>query len=82
LSEEKAKVQGVNYFLEEKVAQRTENLKQRNERLREYAFFNAHHLRGPVANILGLIYLIQCKDFTVEEKNGFYFQASRGCPTA
>jgi tetratricopeptide (TPR) repeat protein len=71
LSEEKAKVEESNYLLEEKVAQRTESLKQQNERLRDYAFFNAHKLRGPVANILGLIYLAQSDDFTMEEKMAF-----------
>lgn len=68
LSEEKAKVQEINVHLEAKVARRTESLKRQNERLRDYAFFNAHKFRGPVANILGLIYLAQSEDFTVEEK--------------
>lgn len=71
LSEEKAKVEASNYLLEEKVALRTESLKQQNERLRDYAFFNSHNLRGPVANILGLIALAQSDNFTLEEKMTF-----------
>lgn len=71
LSKEKAKVEESNFLLEEKVAQRTESLRQQNERLRAYAFFNAHNLRGPVANILGLISLTQSDDFTIEEKMAF-----------
>ena len=44
------------------VHERTSEIKKQNERLMEYAYFNAHNLRGPVARILGLIYLLD-KDF-------------------
>lgn len=34
-------------------------LRKHNEKLLRYAFMNAHHLRGPVARVLGLIYLVK-----------------------
>lgn len=56
------KITSINDKLEEMVHERTSEIKKQNERLMEYAYFNAHNLRGPVARILGLIYLLD-KDF-------------------
>ena len=71
LSEEKARVQEINKNLEEKVEERTAALKKHNKKLKEYAFFNAHRFRGPVANILGLVNLIQSADYQLDEKLKF-----------
>lgn len=64
----------VNNHLEKKVKQRTEELKISNEKLvrqnvqlTEYAFFNSHKLRAPVASILGLIGLLENKNATQED---------------
>ncbi len=43
-----------NEKLEAKVLERTAQLMTINSQLREYAFFNAHKLRSPIATILGL----------------------------
>ncbi|MTI41421.1 tetratricopeptide repeat protein [Fulvivirga lutimaris] len=48
-----------NQNLEEKIRQRTEQLREQNKVLSDYAFFHAHELRAPVANILGLIELLK-----------------------
>ncbi len=48
----------INNNLESMVEQRTRLLEQQNHRLAEYAHFNAHKLRAPVASILGLVDLI------------------------
>lgn len=56
----------MNDRLEEKVNERTEQLFKRNQQLEEFAFINAHKLRGPLSRIKGLVYLIQ-KDPNVEE---------------
>ncbi|MEQ8244563.1 tetratricopeptide repeat protein [Fulvivirga sp.] len=48
-----------NQNLEEKIRQRTEQLREQNKILSDYAFFHAHELRAPVANILGLIELLK-----------------------
>jgi len=47
----------LNNHLEQLVETRTLEVNQKNERLTQYAYTNAHHLRGPVARILGLVYL-------------------------
>ena len=45
----------LNTHLESLVEERTVEVKNQNERLIRYAYANAHHLRGPVARVLGLI---------------------------
>jgi tetratricopeptide (TPR) repeat protein len=56
-----------NDNLEKIVAQRTAALKEQNKRLEEYAFLNAHDLRGPVARILGIINLLQMNHLTEDK---------------
>jgi hypothetical protein len=50
--QEKLNVLNVN--LEGEVNERTTKIKQQNEILLKYSYTNAHHLRGPVARLLGL----------------------------
>ena len=40
--------------LEKKVSERTAQIRAQNEMLIKYSYTNAHHLRGPVARLLGL----------------------------
>lgn len=47
-------IKGLNDSLEQLVGEKSTELAQRNHQLTEYAFFNAHGLRAPVATILGL----------------------------
>jgi signal transduction histidine kinase len=49
----------LNSHLEELVQQRTHELEVKNKALGEYAFINAHQLRKPVANIMGLVNLFK-----------------------
>jgi ligand-binding sensor domain-containing protein len=51
-------IQGINENLEMLVKQRTAELEKKNQALEEYAFINAHKLRGPVASILGLLNIL------------------------
>jgi hypothetical protein len=44
----------LNMDLEKKVNQRTAQIRAQNEMLIKYSYTNAHHLRGPVARLLGL----------------------------
>jgi tetratricopeptide (TPR) repeat protein len=48
-----------NEALEKTVTERTASLALQNQKLEEYAFFNAHQVRRPLANILGLAYLLE-----------------------
>jgi len=47
----------LNNHLETIVEARTKEVTRQNEQLIRYAYTNAHHLRGPVARLLGLIQL-------------------------
>jgi signal transduction histidine kinase len=47
----------MNSHLESLVEARTREVKKQNEQLIKYAYSNAHHVRGPVARVLGLIQL-------------------------
>jgi signal transduction histidine kinase len=44
----------LNMTLEKKVLERTAKIQSQNEILIKYSYANAHHLRGPVARLLGL----------------------------
>lgn len=60
------KLMEVNHGLEKMVEDRTAALTEQNKRLEEYAFINAHKLRSPVANILGLINLLDLSQLQEE----------------
>ncbi|WP_333819919.1 cytochrome b/b6 domain-containing protein [Ohtaekwangia sp.] len=45
--------------LEALVEERTKDIQMLNRKLIEYAFFNSHKVRGPLARILGLVYLVK-----------------------
>jgi signal transduction histidine kinase len=47
----------LNIHLEKLVEERTREVQRQNEQLIRYAYSNAHHVRGPVARLLGLIQL-------------------------
>ncbi len=51
-------LKALNRSLESRIEERTRQLSLQNQKLTEYAFFNAHKLRAPVASILGLINLL------------------------
>lgn len=57
LMESKNELDSINQNLEQIIEERTQNVKLKNEYLIKYAFANAHHVRGPLARILGLIQL-------------------------
>ena len=51
------KLNQINQQLEEMVQLRTQKLWQKNEQLAQYSFENAHNVRGPLARLLGWLYL-------------------------
>lgn len=59
LEKNKEELQTTNERLNELVAERTKKLVEINERLVEYAFFNAHKVRGPLARILGVVKVVE-----------------------
>ncbi len=52
-------ISSINNSLEKKVEERTQKLKDQNNKLIDYAHFNAHEVRGPVARLSGLLLLIE-----------------------
>jgi PAS domain S-box-containing protein len=59
LEQQAEEITTLNNHLEVLVEQRTQQLTRRNEQLNEYAFFNAHKLRAPIATILGLYQVLE-----------------------
>ncbi|MEQ8927344.1 MAG: hypothetical protein RLO81_16105 [Fulvivirga sp.] len=59
LTEKNFEISRVNENLETIVSRRTEELKEKNRQLTEYAYINSHILRAPVARISGLYHLLQ-----------------------
>lgn len=51
-------IEKINANLEKTVEERTKTIKEKNKLLTEYAYFNSHQIRGPLARILGLIHLL------------------------
>ena len=60
-------ITAINNNLEQLVRERTDTLAAQNKLLAEYAFTNAHKLRGPLTRIMGLINVIHIAP-TIEEK--------------
>jgi tetratricopeptide (TPR) repeat protein len=58
LTQANAEVSRMNESLEMEVSARVAEIKLQNEKLIEYAYFNAHNVRGPLARILGLCTLM------------------------
>lgn len=67
LKEQRKEIEEINNSLEERVKERTEKLEKQNKQLTEYAFINAHLLRAPVCNILGLIDLLKNHEFNQDQ---------------
>jgi signal transduction histidine kinase len=57
LNKQQEAIISINNHLESLVVMRTAEITKQNDSLRNYAYFNAHKVRGPLARILGLIYL-------------------------
>lgn len=59
----------INNDLEERVKERTKEINAKNEQLVEYTYINAHMLRAPVCNILGLVELLDGSELKEENKD-------------
>lgn len=58
--------------LEATIPEKITEVQNRADVLNEYAFINAHHVRGPLARILGLIYLIELENKGKESPEAFH----------
>jgi light-regulated signal transduction histidine kinase (bacteriophytochrome) len=59
IEDQKEELTSLNQNLEAVVLQRTQILEEQNQKLKDYAFYNAHTLRGPFCRIKGLVHLRQ-----------------------
>jgi tetratricopeptide (TPR) repeat protein len=59
LSQANDEIRRINESLEAEVMLRSQKIEQQNKKLIDYAYFNAHNVRGPLARILGLTYLME-----------------------
>ncbi len=69
----------INDHLGTLVEIRTAEIVKQNELLRNYAYFNAHKVRGPLARILGLIYLIRLEPTISEDDFSLFIQRLSLC---
>ena len=59
--QQQEQIEQINASLEQTIKERTKQLEIQHMKLLDYAYFNAHKVRGPLARILGLTYLLQKK---------------------
>src|SRR5690606_4605540 len=62
LKKQQVELDSLKNNLESMVAERIREVRAKSAMLREYAFVNAHHVRAPLARVLGLIYLIELEN--------------------
>ena len=67
ISSQKEDIEKLANSLEYKINERTSTLQNQKEMLEEYAFLNAHEVRGPLTNILGLVTLNSKEKLTQEQ---------------
>lgn len=75
LQAQKEEISYLNNHLEEKVKARTLQLEKRNQQMADFAFTNAHKVRGPLARILGLIQVINLDHKLTKEEKAQLLQA-------
>lgn len=68
---QKEEIESFSNHLEALVEERSNKLIERNKQLTEYAFFNAHKLRSPIATILGLYEVLKL-DLSQEERESIF----------
>lgn len=61
IKEKALELEILNDNLEQMVEERTSVIQKKNVKLKEYSFLNAHIVRGPLANILGLTKLLRAE---------------------
>jgi hypothetical protein len=70
-------IKHINRNLEEKIKARTAQLQFQNEKLKVYAFKNAHKVRGPLVRVIGLMNILKIEDDEVMKNN--YLQKIEVC---
>jgi signal transduction histidine kinase len=69
LHQQKEELETLNKNLSQLVLQRTQQVDEKNKRLAEYAFINAHVLRGPLSRVLGLLNLMSLEQSAYNQQH-------------
>jgi tetratricopeptide (TPR) repeat protein len=79
LTQANQEISRINESLEAEVSHRTEKIERQNRMLIEYAYSNAHNVRGPLARILGLASLMSREDDPelLKEYNTFIYVSAQ-----
>lgn len=64
-------ISSINEKLEQTIEERTERIKTQNGKLVNFAFMNSHEIRGPLARVLGLIYLLNKENKALRNDDSF-----------
>ncbi|HLZ16673.1 MAG TPA: hypothetical protein VKQ08_06520 [Cyclobacteriaceae bacterium] len=67
LATRQEETRAINDNLEAMVADRIREVEGKNRALAEYAFINAHMLRGPLCRIIGLIHLMEQEGYSTQQ---------------
>ncbi len=62
LNEKAFQIERINKRLSQMIEDKTARLEKQNYQLIEYAFFNSHKVRGPLARVMGLVELLKNTD--------------------
>lgn len=71
LKKQNQQIDALNKNLKELVSEKSLQVKSQDERLRAYAFLNAHRLRAPLSRALSIVELLKLEQ--LEEKQGIYW---------
>jgi signal transduction histidine kinase len=69
LHQQKEELETLNKNLSQLVLHRTQQVDEKNRRLAEYAFINAHVLRGPLSRVLGLLNLMSLEQSAYNQQH-------------
>ena len=78
LKKSNREISDINLNLESHVQERTRNLEDQNKQLAEYAYINAHLLRGPLCSILGLVNILETEIDNKKHPLIFHMKKSTG----
>lgn len=79
LTQANQEISRINESLEAEVTHRTDKIEKQNKMLIEYAYSNAHNVRGPLARILGLASLMSKEEDTelLKEYNTYIYVSAQ-----
>jgi signal transduction histidine kinase len=75
LQQQKEEIEFLKDHLDDLVKERTREVEEKGQRISDYAYTNAHHLRGPLARILALIDAMKLEGYPSQKEYQFSLEA-------